>query len=113
MRRSSVPQCSFQYPRHIVQLLKERKALEKAVKTLRCQFAASHAQVPPPSLLIARGKLDAKTDELERAKALFARQRRGPLLNLAKSKGRRAQKKYWSFVSQKFVKKRSAEVVTN
>lgn len=90
------------YPKHIVQLLKERKKLERDVKTLKCQFASSRLQVPPPSLLVARGKLDAKTDELESAKVKFARQRRGPLLNLARCKGRKAQRKYWSFVSQKF-----------
>ena len=52
--------------------------------------------------MVARGKLDAKTDELESAKTKFARQRRGPLLNLARCKGRKAQRKYWNFVSQKF-----------
>ena len=103
-RTVPLPERAKLYPRNIVQLLKDRKKLERNVKTLRCQFASSRVQVPPPSLMIARGKLDAKTDELERAKAQFARQRRGPLLNLARCKGRKAQKKYWNFVSQKFKK---------
>ena len=103
-RTASLPERAKLYPRHIVQLLKERKKLERSVKTLKCQFASSREQVPPPSLIVARGKLDAKTDELERAKAQFAKQRRGPLLNLARCKGRKAQKKYWNFVSQKFKK---------
>ena len=77
------------YPRHIVQLLKERKLLERDVKTLKCQFASSRLQVPPPSLMVARRSLDAKTDELEMAKSKFASQRRGPLLNLARTKGRK------------------------
>ena len=101
-RTVPLPERAKLYPRHIVQLLKERKELERKVKTLKCQFASSRLQVPPPSLIVARGLLDAKTDELERAKAQFARQRRGPLLNLARSKGRKAQRKYWSFLSRKF-----------
>ena len=100
-RTVPLPERATLYPRHIVQLLKERKLLERDVKTLRCQFASSRGQVPPASLIVARGKLDAKTDELESAKAKFARQRRGPLLNLARCKGRKAQRKYWNFVSQK------------
>ena len=101
-RTVPLPERATLYPRHIVQLLKDRKKLEQSVKTLRCQFASSTGQVPPPSLMVARQKLDAKTDELESAKAKFARQRRGPLLNLARCKGKKAQKKYWSFVSRKF-----------
>ena len=101
-RTVPLPERATLYPRHIVQLLKDRKMLERNVKTLRCQFASSRGQVPPPSLMVARQKLDAKTDELESAKAKFARQRRGPLLKLARCKGRRAQRKYWSFVSEKF-----------
>ena len=100
-RTVPLPERATLYPRHIVKLLKERKILERDVKTLRCQFALARGQVPPPSLMVARLKLDAKTDELESAKSRFARQKRGPLLNLAKCKGRKAQKKYWSFVSQK------------
>ena len=108
-----LPQRSTLYPRHIVKLLKERKFLERDVKSLKCQFADSRLQVPPPSLMVARGKLDAKTTELETAMTRFARQRRGPLLNLKKCKGRRAQRKYWSFISQKAKKSGEIESLQN
>ena len=54
--------------------------------------------------MVEIGKLDDKTVELENAKTDFARQKRAPLLNLARSKGRRASKKYWSFVTNKLRK---------
>ena len=50
---------------------------------------------------MARDNLDAKDEELERAKLRFERQRRAPLVNLAKSKTRRGRKRFWSFVSRK------------
>ena len=96
-----IPQTSKVYPRHIVNLLKERKELEKQLKTLKCQFATSRRQAPPPSILVAKNKLDAKTDELEDAKVKFSRQRRAPLLGLARNRTRRGRKLFWNFVSQK------------
>ena len=77
------------------------KNAEKVLKSLKCQYASSRHNAPPPSLLVARGDLDAKTEELEVAKAAFARQRRAPLLNLARNKTRRGRKQFWSFVSRK------------
>ena len=56
-RTVPLPERAKIYPRHIVQLLKERRKLERDVKTLKCKFAASRQQVPPPSLMVARGKL--------------------------------------------------------
>ena len=100
-RAVPLPERKTLYPRYIVKLLNERRNLERSVKTLKCLFAESRLQVPPPSLLVAKGKLDEKTTELEIAKARFSRQRRGPLLNLARCKGSKAQKKYWSFISRK------------
>ena len=96
-----LPERATLFPKHIVALIKERKVLERALKTLKCQFASSHHQAPPTSLLVARDNLDAKTEELERAKSLFARQRRAPLVNLAKGKTRRDRKRFWTFVSRK------------
>ena len=89
------------YPRTVVNLLNERKSLEKNLKSLKCLYARSHLQVPPGSILVAKEKLDAKSDELSRALAVFNRRRRAPLLNLAKSKTRRGRKKFWDFVSRK------------
>ena len=40
-RRLPVPERAKIYPKHIVQLLKERRELERRVKSLRCQFSAS------------------------------------------------------------------------
>ena len=96
-----VPQTNKIYPKHIVSLMKERKELEKEFKTLKCQFASSRRQGPPPSILVAKNKLDAKTDELEVAKVKFSRQRRAPLLGLAKNRTRRGRKLFWNFVSHK------------
>ena len=99
--RSVKPEGTKVYPRNVVNLLNERKVLEKNFKSLKCDFARSHLQVPPRSILVAREKLDAKSDELSKALAKFNRQRRGPLLNLAKSKTRRGRKRFWDFVSRK------------
>ena len=100
-RRKILPQRQSIFPKHIVTLLKECKILERKFKSLKCQFADSRAQVPPGSLLVARDLLNAKNDELESAKSRFKRQRRAPLLGLAKSKSRRNRQRFWSFVSRK------------
>ena len=100
-RKKVLPPRKPIFPKHIVSLMKERKVLERRFKTLKCQFANSRVQVPPNSLLVARDLLNAKNDELESAKATFKRQRRAPLLGLAKSRSRQGRKKFWSFVSRK------------
>ena len=97
----SKPEGAKVYPRDVVKLLNERKCLEKNLKTLRCQYARSHAQAPPGSILVAMEKLDSKSAELSKALATFNGQRRGPLLNLAKSKTRRGKRRFWDFVSRK------------
>ena len=112
-KRVPLPEKAKVYPRHIVQLLKERKQLENSVKTLRCHYAASRHQAPPPSLMVEIGKLDDKTEELEVAKARFGRQRRAPLLNLARQKGRRASKKFWSFINNKLRKSGDIPSIVN
>ena len=99
--RSSSKQSSKIYPRHVVNLLNERKSLERNLKSLKCAYASSHFQAPPDSILVAREKLESKSSEISRALAAFNRQRRGPLLNLAKSKTRRGRKRFWDFVSRK------------
>ena len=99
--RVSKPESAKVYPRDVVKLLSERKSLEKNLKSLRCQYARSHAQAPPGSILVAMEKLDSKADELSRALSAFNRQRRAPLLNLMKCKTRRGRKRFWDFVSRK------------
>ena len=100
-RKEVLPRGKAVFPKHIITLMKERRTLERKFKTLKCQFANSRAQVPPASLLVARDLLNAKSDELESAKSKFSRQRRAPLLGLAKSKSRQDRKRFWSFVSRK------------
>ena len=99
--RSEKPKGAKVYPRRVVDLLNERKILEKNLKSLKCLYARSHLQVPPGSLLDAKEKLEAKSSELSKALAAFNRQKRAPLLNLAKSKSRRGRKRFWAFVSRK------------
>ena len=100
-KKSSVPQKKMLFPRHIVALIKERKALEKNFKTEKSRFSSSRNQVPPPSLAVAKDNLDSKTSELNQAKTKFQRQKRKPLLNLAKSKSPRSRKKFWEYVNKK------------
>ena len=100
-KRKPPPERKQLFPRHIVAMMKERKSLEKNFKTLKCKFASSHLQTPPESLIVARDSLDLKTSELEKAKSRFLRQRRAPLLRLAKNKSRNGRKRFWDFVSGK------------
>ena len=103
-RRIIQPERQQLFPRTIVTLLKERKALESRFKSLKCKFALSNLQVPPESLLVARESLDAKSVELENALVKFRRRKRAPLLHLAKRRDRRGRKKFWEFVSRKVKK---------
>ena len=90
------------YPRHIVALLKERKTLERVFKTEKSKFAGSiDEQVSTDSLVIAKDNLDAKTAELNDAKSRFEGQRRGPLMNIAKSKNKRDRRRFWEYVKRK------------
>ena len=89
------------FPRNITQLLKERKKLEGEVKSLKSWFAKSRNDAPPPSLAVAKDRLAEKSEELEKTKALFYRQKRKPLLNLAKCRSRAGRKRFWDFVSRK------------
>ena len=98
-RRSPPPERKQLFPKHIVSIMKERKALESKFKTLKCLFASSNLQTPPESLLVAREALDSKSEELESAKSKFYRQKRAPLMNLSKDKTRNGRKKFWRFVS--------------
>ena len=50
---------------------------------------------------MAKDNLDDKTAELNQAKAKFDRQKRAPLLNLAKSKSPRNRRKFWDYVNRK------------
>ena len=100
-RRVFQPSKQTLYPRDIVQLMRERRALEKTFKSEKCRFASSVEQTPLPSLIVAKENLEEKTEQLERAKAVFYRQRRAPLLNLARSKTRKGRKKFWGFVSRR------------
>ena len=100
-KKSSPPPKNTLFPRHIVALIKERKQLERNFKTEKSRFSASWNQVPPESLVVAKDKLDDKTAELNQAKAKFERQKRLPLLNLAKSKSPRNRRKFWEYVNRK------------
>ena len=100
-KRSSAPPKKAVSPRHIVNLLNERKALEKKFKSEKSRFARSADQSECGSLVVAKDNLDAKTNELNVAKSKFERQKRAPLLNLAKCKSRRNRKRFWDFVNRK------------
>ena len=100
-KRSSAPPKKAVYPRHIVNLLNERKTLEKKFKSEKSRFARSADQSECGSLVVAKDNLDAKTNELNVAKSRFERQKRAPLLNLAKCKSRRNRKRFWDFVNRK------------
>ena len=78
------------FPRHIVTLLKERRAFERIFKTEKSKFE----QVSSGSLVIAKHNLDAKTAELNDAKSRFEGQRRGPLMNIAKSKDKKDRRRF-------------------
>ena len=100
-KKSTAPPKRTLFPRHIVALIKERKELEKIYKTEKSRFSASWSQLPPQSLVVAKDNLDEKTAELNQAKAKFDRQKRAPLLNLAKSKSPRNRRKFWDYVNRK------------
>ena len=100
-KKSSSPPKRTLFPRHIVSLIKERKELEKKFKTEKSRFSTSRTHLPPESLVVAKDNLDGKTAELNQAKAKFERQKRAPLLNLAKSKSPRNRRKFWEYVNRK------------
>ena len=100
-KKSSTPPKQTLFPRHIVALIKERKELEKKFKTEKSRFSSSRHQLPHDSLVVARDNLADKTSELNQAKARFERQKRAPLLNLAKSKSRKNRRKFWDYVNRK------------
>ena len=100
-RKSSTPQKRQLFPRHIVQLIKERKKLEKFFKTAKSKFFHSLSQLPPQSVVVAKENLEEKTDELNLAKEKFKRQKRAPLVRLAKDKSPRSRRKFWDFVNRK------------
>ena len=107
-KRSTIPPKRTLYPRHIVNLLNERKALEKVFKSAKSRYACPMAgPSASDSLIIAKDNLDAKTDELNAAKSKFESQKRGPLLNLARSKGTRNRRKFWDYVNRKTKKSNS------
>ena len=87
------------FPLHIVRILKERRKLEQEWKKGKSEFARSGA--PGHSLVVAKTRLKEKTEELERAKCKFYRQKRKPLMKLAMVNSRRARKVFWSHVSRK------------
>ena len=100
-KKTFTPPKQALYPRHIVTLLKERKSLERIFKTAKSRFANAVDQSECGSLIVAKENLDAKTAELAQAKSKFERQRRVPLLNLAKSKTRKNRRRFWDFVNRK------------
>ena len=100
-KKSSIPPQQAVFPRHIVTLIKERKELERKFKSEKSRFSTSRVQVPPPSLVVAKDNLAAKTSELNLAKERFSRQRRAPLMYLAKSKSPRNRRKFWEYVNRK------------
>ena len=110
-RRPPLPERKQLFPKHIVSIMKERKALEAKFKTLKCQYANSNRQSPTESLLIAREALDAKSEELEAAKSKFYRQKRAPLLNLSKDRSRNGRKKFWRFVTGRIKREGDIEVL--
>ena len=89
------------YPKNIVNLLKERRQLERQFKSEKSTLARAWNQPPPDSLIVAKECLDAKTKELNEAIARFERRARAPMLNLAKGKSRRDRRKFWEFVNRK------------
>ena len=100
-RRKVISGRATLFPRNIALLLKERKKLEGEVKSLKSRFARSRNGAPPPSLAVAKERLAEKSEELEKAKAIFYRQKRKPLLNLSKSRSRVGRKRFWDFVSRR------------
>lgn len=106
-RKSSSSSSGVQrFPKFIVKILKERKCLEREWKRGKTAFArsgggGSGVQGPGSSLVVAKQKLKEKTEELEKAKAKFYRQKRKPLLKLARVNKRKARKVFWSHVSRK------------
>ena len=100
-KKSTTPPKRTLFPRNIVSLIKERKQLEKRFKTEKSRFSSSRSQLPPDSLVVAKDNLDDKTAELNQAKARFERQKRAPLLSLAKTKSPRNRRKFWDYVNRK------------
>ena len=108
-RKSASPPKQVLYPKHIVQLLKDRKKMENLFKSAKSRFANSPAdQAASDSLIVAKDNLDAVTEELNSAKSRFDSQRRRPLLNLAKSKSNKNRKRFWEFVNRK--SKKSSDI---
>ena len=100
-RSPSTPITERELPRHIVDLMKERKTLEEAWKKEKSIFASSRYSTQSSSVLVAAQVLQDKVEEVEEVLCRFMKQGRSRLKKMCKSKSKRARKLFWKHTSLK------------
>ena len=100
-RAPSTPITEKELPRHIVDLMKERKVLEKSWKKEKSVFASSRYSSQCSSVLVTGQALQDKEQQVEDALCRFMKQGRSKLKQLCKSKSVRARKLFWKHTSLK------------
>ena len=88
-------------PKRIVELLKERRRLERVWKEAKVVFADSRRSAPTDSVIVAKENLQEASDQLEAAMVAFRRQRRVPLLLASKKGCKKSRRVFWNYVSRK------------
>ena len=101
--RRSPPKCTKDaiLPKKILDLMKERRRLEKTWKTQKTLFASDRSNIPPNSLIMAKDNLVEKEGEVEEAVTAYERKKRCPVKKLCKMKNKRGRQAFWSYVSRK------------
>ena len=89
-------------PKNILDLMKDRRSLEKIWKTEKTLFATERSNIPPNSLIIAKENLKEKEVEVEEAVTAYERKLRFPVKKLCKMKNKRGRQAFWSYVSRKY-----------
>ena len=100
-------------PKHIVAVIRERRALEKEWKTGKCSFSSSRSQTPPDSLVVALQKLKDKGEEVDELIRAFERQNRAPIKKIGKKKTKRGRQMFWKYVSRKHQKLEDVSALQN
>ena len=95
------PEGKRRLPKEIVQLVFERKKLERRWKEAKVEFANSRCSMPKDSLVVAAQELQEMRDRVEYEISMFHRQRRGPLLKECRKRTKRGRKTFWRHVSRK------------
>ena len=100
-KNTALPPSDRKLPKAMVLLLKERKKLEADWKKQKSLFAKARYGAQNTSILVAQQALDDKVSEVNEGMKRFNKQGRRKLLNLCKSKSRKAISVFWRHVSRK------------